>query len=151
MYADKITDSMQKTIDETERRRAKQLQYNKENGIVPTPIVKKSSGNELLEIYGEEAVKSSAERKPTRKESKIAKPRDQKNASPRPYIEEEHSVSIAADPVLEYMSDVELKRQAEKIQADMIRAARNTDFIEAARLRDELLKIRELIGEPASN
>ncbi|MDE6408741.1 MAG: excinuclease ABC subunit UvrB [Muribaculaceae bacterium] len=149
MYADKITDSMQKTIDETERRRAKQLQYNKEHGITPTPIVKKSSGKELLEIYGEDAMEKSQNgigAKPERKAKKITS--DIKKPAPRPYIEEEHQVSMAADPVIEYMSPSELKRQADKLQADMIKAAKNTDFIEAARLRDELLKIRELIGEP---
>ncbi|MDE5789889.1 MAG: excinuclease ABC subunit UvrB [Muribaculaceae bacterium] len=152
MYADKVTDSMQKTIDETERRRAKQLQYNKEHGITPTPIVKKSSGRELLEIYGEEAVeksKSPVSPRPERKTNRVAP--EIKKAAPRPYIEEEHRVSMAADPVIEYMSPSELKRQADKLQSDMIRAAKNTDFIEAARLRDELLKIRELIGEPQAN
>ncbi len=152
MYADKITDSMQKTIDETERRRAKQLQYNKEHGITPTPIVKKSSGRELLEIYGEDAVeksKSPVPPRPERKTNRVAP--EIKKTAPRPYIEEEHRVSMAADPVIEYMSPSELKRQADKLQSDMIRAAKNTDFIEAARLRDELLKIRELIGEPQAN
>lgn len=149
MYADKITDSMQKTIDETERRRAKQIQYNRENGIVPTPIVKKSSGRELLEIYGEDAAERGTETRQPRKEPKLVKPRDIKKPAPRAYIEEEHSVSMAADPVLEYMSKSELEHQAAKIKSDMIKAARNTDFIEAARLRDELIKLQELIGEPA--
>ncbi|MDE6717060.1 MAG: UvrB/UvrC motif-containing protein, partial [Muribaculaceae bacterium] len=157
MYADKITDSMQKTIDETERRRAKQIQYNREHGITPTPIVKKSSAGELLEIYGEEVAERPAGVKPPVKKARDLKKEhgkggeEKKKIAPRPYIEEEHRVSIAADPVMEYMSQDELRRQAEKVQADMIRAAKNTDFIEAARLRDELLKIRELISEPQLN
>ena len=151
MYADKITDSMQKTIDETERRRAKQLQYNKDHGITPTPIVKKSSGKELLEIYGEDAIEKTNNFQAGKQDRKVKKAPEFKKVAPRPYIEEEHQVSMAADPVIEYMSPAELKRQAEKLQTDMIKAARNTDFIEAARLRDELLKIRELIGEPQSN
>ncbi|MDE5870237.1 MAG: UvrB/UvrC motif-containing protein, partial [Muribaculaceae bacterium] len=151
MYADKITDSMQKTIDETERRRAKQIQYNKENGITPTPIVKKSSGKELLEIYGEEAAEQTMPARNQRHEISARKPKEKKNIAPRPYIEEEHEISLAADPVIEYMSKPELQRQADKLQADMIKAAKNTDFIEAARLRDELLKIKDLIGEPQTN
>lgn len=153
MYADKITDSMQKTIDETERRREKQMKYNKDHGIVPTPIVKKSSGRELLEIYGEEALEKDTPTRLSRTEPNARKNKDLKNketkkSAPRPYIEEEHTVSIAADPVVELMSQTELKRQADKLQNEMIKAARNTDFIEAARLRDELLKIKELITEP---
>ena len=153
MYADKITDSMQKTIDETERRREKQMKYNKDHGIVPTPIVKKSSGRELLEIYGEEALEKDTPTRLSRTEPNARKNKDLKNKetkkfAPRPYIEEEHTVSIAADPVVELMSQTELKRQADKLQNEMIKAARNTDFIEAARLRDELLKIKELITEP---
>lgn len=153
MYADKITDSMQKTIDETERRREKQMKYNKDHGIVPTPIVKKSSGRELLEIYGEEALEKDTPTRLSRTEPNARKNKDLKNketkkSAPRPYIEEEHTVSIAADPVVELMSQTELKRQVDKLQNEMIKAARNTDFIEAARLRDELLKIKELITEP---
>ena len=153
MYADKITDSMQKTIDETERRREKQMKYNKDHGIVPTPIVKKSSGRELFEIYGEEALEKDTPTRLSRTEPNARKNKDLKNketkkSAPRPYIEEEHTVSIAADPVVELRSQTELKRQADKLQNEMIKAARNTDFIEAARLRDELLKIKELITEP---
>ena len=157
MYADKITDSMQKTIDETERRRAKQIQYNRDHGITPTPIVKKASAGELLEIYGEEVSdRPAGVNPPVKKARDLKKERvkgmeEKKKVAPRPYIEEEHRVTIAADPVMEYMSQDELRRQAEKVQADMIRAAKNTDFIEAARLRDELLKIRQLISQPQLN
>ena len=129
------------------------MKYNKDHGIVPTPIVKKSSGRELLEIYGEEALEKDTPTRLSRTEPNARKNKDLKNketkkSAPRPYIEEEHTVSIAADPVVELMSQTELKRQADKLQNEMIKAARNTDFIEAARLRDELLKIKELITEP---
>ena len=122
MYADKITDSMQNTIDETERRRAKQMAYNKAHGITPTPIVKKSCAQDMIDLYGEKpepggsrTIKSSRSETPERR-SREKKP----VVVSRPYIEEEHRVSVAADPVIEYMTATELKRQADKMKADMI-------------------------------
>lgn len=145
MYADKITDSMQRTIDETERRRAKQMKYNIEHGIIPTPIVKKS-GNELVEIYGEQAESRKSSNAPSvKKSTPVEKRKERRQTSPKPYIEEEHKVTIAADPVVEYMSVNELKHQADILTKQMTTAARKTDFIEAARLRDELLRIQDLI------
>lgn len=147
MYADKITDSMQRTIDETERRRAKQMAYNMEHGITPTPIVKKS-GNDLIEIY------ESGERDRKTDKSKASKGKvsaTQKQISgqvspkaPRPYIEEEHTASYAADPVIEYMSLPEIEKRIESVKRDMIAAAKRTDFIEAAQLRDELINLQDL-------
>lgn len=145
MYADKITDSMQRTIDETERRRLKQMAYNMEHGITPTPIVKKS-GNDLIELY---EGKSSAQSNNRQGRSNPPKPRrdDTKNASqsrkPRPYIEEEHEATVAADPVIEYMSLPEIDVRIEKVRHDMIAAAKRTDFIEAAQLRDELISLQD--------
>lgn len=146
MYADKITDSMQKTIDETERRRQKQMQYNAEHGITPTPIGEKAH-NELAEIYGE---KSEQANTAARKTSRVAPPqkpvtRPSASQAPRPYLEEEHPAAIAADPVEMYMSTDELQRRVEKLKRDMIDAARRTDFIEAAQLRDELVKTQALL------
>lgn len=142
MYADKITDSMQRTIDETERRRAKQILYNEKNGIVPTPIVKKSSARDLIELYGGDAGESKPVVPPVEKKKVKTGP-----SKPRPYIEEEHVADMAADPVIEYMSDTELKARIDSVNEAMITAARKTDFIEAARLRDELLSLKKLYDE----
>ena len=152
MYADKITDSMQKTIDETERRRQKQMQYNAEHGITPTPIGEKAH-NELAEIYGE---KSEQANTAARKTSRVAPPqkpvtRPSASQAPRPYLEEEHPAAIAADPVEMYMSTDELQRRVEKLKRDMIDAARRTDFIEAAQLRDELVKTQALLESKTVN
>lgn len=146
MYADKVTDSMKKTIEETERRRAKQMAYNINHNISPTPIVKKSSSQDLLQLYDNDSdsVKniSKATLSKDKKKQSVA---NKKVITGKPYIEEEHIVSMAADPVIEMMSIDELRRQSDRIKSDMIKAAKNTDFIEAARLRDELMKISELI------
>lgn len=139
MYADKITDSMQRTIDETDRRRKKQMLYNEEHGITPTPIVKKS-GNDLIEIY--ESSEKNAENK--RASSKTVSRKDtRKPYAPKPYYEEEHKVDVAADPVIGYMAPDELSAQIDNLNARMVAAAKRTDFIEAAQLRDEMLKLKD--------
>lgn len=146
MYADKITDSMQRTIDETERRRAKQMAYNEANGIVPTPIVKNQGGSDLL-TYGEEDASPRQDR--PKGHSRVAAPQKPvhtpSKSGPRPYIEEEHVATVAADPVIDYSSETELSRQIARLNDEMVAAARQTDFIEAARLRDEMLKLTDLL------
>lgn len=148
MYADKITDSMQQTIDETNRRRAKQMQYNEAHGITPTPIAKKSH-NELAEIYGEDAADRTAKQSKTKRVAAPQKPQyspvPKTQVKPRPYVEEEVGPTIAADPVIEYMSLPELEKRIEIVKRDMIDAARRTDFIEAARLRDELVQMQDML------
>lgn len=149
MYADKVTDSMQKTIDETERRRSKQMLYNKEHGITPTPIVKKTN-TDLIDLYTgaqDEANAAVADRqKSSARQPSMKKPTVHVPAKLVPYVEEEHTVdSLVADPIVEYMSVSDLKSRIEKVQADMTKAAKAMDFMEAARLRDELIALKDLI------
>lgn len=151
MYADKITDSMRLTIEETERRRAKQMKYNEEHGIVPTPIVKKGK-SDLLEIYGEEKQAQQA-KKGTARNSGGTMPKKvavSKSPVPKPYIEETASGGFAADPVISMMDSGQLEKRIEQIEKRMYEAARKTDFIEAARLRDELLVLKEMYEKEKS-
>lgn len=148
MYADKVTDSMQKTIDETERRRSKQMLYNKEHGITPTPIVKKTN-TDLIDLYTgaqDEAKATATDRqKSSARQQSMKKTTVHVPAKPVPYVEEEHTVeSLVADPVVEYMSVSDLKSRIEKVQSDMTKAAKAMDFMEAARLRDELIALKDL-------
>ena len=163
MYADKITDSMQRTIDETERRRAKQKLYNEQNGITPTPIIKHTSARDLIDLYGGETDvepqkpvvvspkgnKLSGRQSPptTPVEKRAAMNKKLSSTGPKPYVEEEHQIGIAADPILEYMSAGELKKRIEQVNNAMLAAAKRTAFIEAAQLRDELLSLRELLDK----
>ena len=113
MYADRITNSMQRTIDETLRRRAIQEEYNTEHGIVPTQI--KRSNESIM------------------KQTKVAN----KEGKEKIYdIRVEQA--MAADPVFDYMSKDQLQKSIKKIKSDMEAAAKQLDFIEAARLRDEM-------------
>lgn len=136
MYADKITASMQRTIDETERRRTLQLKYNEEHGITPTAIIKARNL-----IIGQETAEG--------KESKRGRKRNNNdNYSPSQLerqceAEFNHTVDLAADPVVKYMTDNDIKRAIERLRADMVEAAKRMDFIEAAQLRDELLKMED--------
>ncbi|MCM1071574.1 MAG: excinuclease ABC subunit UvrB [[Clostridium] fimetarium] len=135
MYADKITDSMRMTIEETERRRAKQLAYNEEHGITPQAIVK--ARNRIIGLDKEEA-----------DETPRGQRRGQGSASPKvvPYEREYTSrVDIAADPVIPYMSADEMRRSITRMRSEMTAAAKNMEFMEAARLRDEIVKMEELL------
>ncbi|MEJ2593632.1 MAG: excinuclease ABC subunit UvrB [bacterium] len=119
MYADTITESMQKTIDETERRREKQMVYNRENGITPRAIIKSTDA-----IMGQTAVV---------------------DHRPADAYAEDPEQSLAADPVVQYMSAEAIKKAIEKNKKDMQAAVRELDFIEAARLRDENKVLEELL------
>lgn len=149
MYADTITRSMQLTIDETNRRRKKQQEYNEAHNITPTPIVKTSSAEDLLQLYEIDKADPNKHGKQERQsDHKPAKKAPAIQSAPRPYFEEEHqNLSIAADPIAQYIvNDVEsLKANVEKLKADMIKAAKNLDFIEAARLRDEYLALEDVL------
>lgn len=124
MYADKITESMQKTMDETQRRRLKQIEYNFEHNITPTPIVKSKDGM-LIIGRNEDA--------PLKEKRKI-----------RSYSQEEEQASIAAEePEISYQSIDDLEKAIAKIKKQMEKAARDMDFMEAARLRDEMFKLQK--------
>ena len=123
MYADKITDSMQQTIDETNRRRSLQLAYNEEHGITPQAIIK--ARNRIIGIDKESA-------------------QENINREKIPYqYEYTQEVNLAADPVIKYMTRNDLERAITQRRTEMIEAAKNMEFIEAARLRDEILKMEE--------
>ncbi len=117
MYADKITKSMQLTIDETDRRRITQQKYNEENGITPTQI--KGGKKSTL-------IKNNREKKGGKK-----------------YYSEPDEINIAADPVMAYMTAGDLKKSIEITRSKMQKAARDQDFMEAARLRDELFAMQK--------
>ncbi|HRF82138.1 MAG TPA: UvrB/UvrC motif-containing protein, partial [Flavobacteriales bacterium] len=123
-YADKITESMQRTMDETERRRVKQIAYNEEHGITPTQI--KRDRSDVLKQTAVIDINDSERR--------------------RAYVEPE-TLSLAADPVMQYMTEEQLSKNAELLETQMRKAAKELDFIAAAQLRDELFAMRKLIED----
>ncbi len=123
MYADVVTESMQTAIDETNRRRNVQMDYNLANGIVPQTVIK--SRDSIL------------------RQTKVA---DSKKSARKYYIENEEK-SLAADPVVAYLSKEELVKMADRTRKAMEKAAKELEFIEAARLRDEYLALQKLIDE----
>jgi len=116
MYADKMTDSMAKTISETNRRREKQLAYNELHGITPTAIIK-GERNSFSKI------------------------------EPNAYVEPDISQSIAADPIVQYMTRSALEKAIGKTKKSMQESAKRLEFLEAAQLRDELIKLEDLLKE----
>jgi len=120
MYADTITQSMQKTIDETNRRREKQLKYNTENDITPQQIFKASKNIMGLPV--------------------------EQISRPGIYIEPSQ-VDVAADPLVQYMDASAIRKTIEKTRKAMEKAAKELDFIEAARLRDELYALQKILNK----
>jgi excinuclease ABC subunit B len=123
MYADKITGSMRSAIDETNRRRRIQMDYNIEHGITPKSIQK--SREEIFE------------------QTKVA---DSKKGARKYYIEDENP-SVAADPVVGYMDQDQLSKLIRETQQRMEKAAKDLEFIEAARFRDELMELKRMAGQ----
>ncbi len=115
-YADKITDSMRKTMDETTRRREKQLAYNEANGITPTQIVKNT-----VSALGNK----------------------RKNAEAYSFVEP--TQTYAADPIVQFMTKPQLQKSIDKTRKQMFEASKKLEFMEAAQLRDELIKLEDLL------
>ena len=137
MYADRITDSMQKTIDETARRRQIQLRYNEEHGIVPQQIRKDIKGSLA-------SLSQSADGQPVAAASSSSSATGTKPKQYQPYIEPD-TYAYAADPIVKRMT----KKQLEKSIADttllMKEAAKNLDFLQAAQYRDEIVRLQDLL------
>lgn len=129
MYADNITESMQRTIDETMRRRTIQLKYNEEHGITPQQIQKSIKGS----LTSGSASESSTSKKSAGYASQV-------------YIEPDAS-AFAADPIVRKMSTAELKKSIENTEALMKQAAKNLDFMQAAQYRDEMLRLQAMLEE----
>ncbi len=126
MYADTITESMRRTISETNRRREKQLAYNEEHNITPTAITKS-----VESIMRQTAVA------------------DVRKREPQAYIDKE-KISVAADPVLRYMPDEQLRKSINKLRKDIEKAVKELDFIQAAKLRDEMFALEDLLKSRVS-
>jgi len=124
MYADNITDSMRITIEETNRRRDKQIQYNELHGITPTTVGK--SKEAIIE------------------QTSVV---DFKGGVQKVYTGMDEAVSIAADPIVQYMSKAELKKAIEKSKKDMMVAAKDMDFLMAAKMRDEMFALEKMMEE----
>ncbi len=146
MYADKVTESMQQTIDETARRRTLQLAYNEAHGITPQAIVKTRNRIIGLDSGENEDIPQKSHGKSTAKQSRRDKP-----AAAMYENEFSTSVNIAADPVIPYMNRADLERAITSRRMEMVEAAKRMEFMEAARLRDEILKMEAYLKDKNNN
>lgn len=142
MFADTITGSMQRTIDETERRRAMQIAYNEAHGITPTAIIK--ARNPIVGIDKEDTIETpnDAYRRDRERRMTAKERRREAEHGIKPYAAYDNApVTVAADPVVEMMNPAQLRKHIDRLRRDMLAAAKNMDFMEAARLRDEAIKL----------
>ena len=147
MYADKITESMQRTIDETERRRSLQLKFNEEHGITPQAIIKARNliiGKEVDEIDIDNENRAKKKGKKYEFTGTGAISEELKRQCQAEFMP---AAGIAADPVVQYMGRNEMERAIERLRSDMVAAAKRMDFIEAAQIRDQLLKMEERLKQ----
>jgi excinuclease ABC subunit B len=126
-YADKMTESMQKTIDETDRRREKQIAFNIEHGVTPKTIVKSTK-----EVFAQTSVLDIKGYDP---------------ANPYAIAPDEDLVPVAAEDQAEYITIPQMEKAVNKIKKEMEKAARDLDFMEAARLRDEMFLLQKKLAE----
>ncbi len=128
MYADTITKSMRQTIDETTRRRTKQLKYNEEHGITPKQIVKAIDSNLLVRHGGEDNSDTP------------------KAKAYRPYIEKDR-LEMVADPIMRKMSRKQIEKSIDDTAILMKKAAKELDFLQAAQYRDEIIRLKGLLED----
>ena len=145
MYADKITDSMQKTIDETARRRSIQLQYNADHGITPKQI-QKAITSALPMGKEEEAASGAAAIKSIKGAQGFQSVQGADGSQQRVYIEPD-SATMVADPIVRSMSREELEKSIANTTALMKQAAKDLDFMQAAQYRDEILRLQKELEE----
>ena len=145
MYADKITDSMQKTIDETARRRSIQLQYNADHGITPKQI-QKAITSALPMSKEEEAASGAAAIKSIRGAQGVTGVKGAEGSKQRVYIEPD-SATMVADPIVRSMSREELEKSIANTTALMKQAAKDLDFMQAAQYRDEIIRLQKELDE----
>ncbi len=144
MYADKITESMRLTIEETERRRSLQLAYNEAHGITPQAIVK--ARNRIVGMDRDTIEELTPAGNAKNRDTSSGKRKSPSQIRVPDYETElSSSVHMAADPVVQYMNSAEMKKSIERLRAQMLDAAKKMDLLEAARLRDEMIKLEDLM------